>query len=192
MDILNLEHRLRHRLGAAVAISIAFTLVLAVEARANHSSGAHFAPSRGETTITLADCVGAPWDVYLRRFAVPQWSRSPSVELHLVRCSNPAADVDVRSRNYGYTPLGGWFKAWNDASGHYARAQVRFNKYWIKRQSERRLRHTVCHELGHSLGLDHREGATSCMRTGADITPSPRPHPHDFEQLRLLYSHTHE
>ncbi len=51
-------------------------------------------------------------------------------------------------------------------------------------------RETVCHEMGHSLGLEHRpESVNSCMRVNYPIGKQS-PNQHDYDTLHFaLYAH---
>jgi hypothetical protein len=46
---------------------------------------------------------------------------------------------------------------------------------------------TSCHELGHTLGLDHSTSHQSCVADEYGDYPGTTPGPHDVEQLALIY-----
>ncbi|MBI5139421.1 hypothetical protein HZA26_02310 [Candidatus Nomurabacteria bacterium] len=54
---------------------------------------------------------------------------------------------------------------------------------------------TMCHELGHTLGLDHQDvdwyntNLGTCLDYGMDPSTNRRPNFHDYEQLDITYSH---
>lgn len=72
----------------------------------------------------------------------------------------------LNQSNYGATE---WIGATGPLTGTWSRHEghvhVRFNTYYSTTAERRRK--TSCHELGHSIGLDHSDTAGDCMISGA-------------------------
>jgi len=82
----------------------------------------------------------------------------------------------------------------NSSGDHIDAATVQLNNSFLyarnsRYNSDAARRHTLCHELGHTLGLDHIE-TTSCVNDSQYavfnyVTPTND----DFRQLRRIYDH---
>ena len=72
-------------------------------------------------------------------------------------------------------------------NGHFTYAWVDLdnaNSYtWRKRV------HVLCQEIGHTLGLDHRTGAGTCMNARYNDVASMHPDAHDYAELEGIYAH---
>lgn len=72
-----------------------------------------------------------------------------------------------------------------DGNGHIYKAALLLNNSVGLNSSEKR--NVYCHEVGHSLGLEHWNSSNSCMDNTdfADL----RPVQHDYDALNALYGH---
>ncbi len=75
------------------------------------------------------------------------------------------------------------------ASGHFTTdVNIRIDRQCDSRNADDR-RELVCHEMGHSIGLDDRAlSAVTCMRTG-NMIGRRLPDAHDYEVLHNSYNH---
>jgi uncharacterized protein DUF4953 len=93
-------------------------------------------------------------------------------------CPIPAGKVRICDANFGPGEFG--HTDLNLDGDRILGARILVNNYWGTNRSYRRF--VVCHEVGHSLGLDHQSGGSnSCLAGGK------HPDEHDFEMLRQIY-----
>lgn len=92
-----------------------------------------------------------------------------------VGCSNPYGEAYTPTNTAGHLTTDTW---------------VRFDRQCGSRTYADR-RELVCHELGHSIGLQHlSSSANTCMRQG-DMAGYSLPNQHDYDLLHALYNHDH-
>lgn len=101
------------------------------------------------------------------------------------------SQTDVKVTDYPYSGLCGytWYGPGvgglvglyvcetNLSNGRCQQAIVRYNTNYTNTASTDSRRSVACHEMGHSLGLLHRDG--SCMAAGEDAAPYYSPHDKD-------------
>jgi hypothetical protein len=182
----------------AVMLVIVGAFTQAAPAAAHHSSGGgggyphHYQRIGGQqrTTITFVDHTPARWKV---RASVETWNQAPNVDsLYSWQTCPTGAQYCVHvyevynsvDRFYGrYMPKPVTY----DAFGHVRSGiWVELNRYWAPNVN--RDRSTICHELGHVLGLAHVGDGSSCMYGTGDVFPL-YPNQHDYDQLSCVYSH---
>jgi hypothetical protein len=124
--------------------------------------------------VYFVDHTTAAWPVAA---AVNVWNQAQSVD-SLYRwnvCPTTAGAhcVHVNSANYGNTAWLGETTIRYDAARNMidGSVEVRFNNFHVTTAA--RKRKTVCHELGHVLGLGHNTSTTSCLVSGAHDTAQP-------------------
>jgi hypothetical protein len=140
------------------------------------------------------DRTGAPWPVFSSAIV---WDREP--RLDAVYTSNPSACprhcVAVFTRDLGRcTPRAGLYGITfgpTTRAGHFReRTRVVLNNRCNSGINRAQRREVACHELGHSIGLDHRPRVATCMRDGNVVNPQTTPDGHDFAMLHnRLYAH---
>jgi len=111
-------------------------------------------------------------------------------------CEPVSGRVEVCDWWYG-TQMGwlGLTRLYFNTSGdHIDAATVQLNNSFLyapnsRYNSDVARRHTLCHELGHTLGLDHPD-TTSCMNNSQHaVFNYATPLNEDFQQLRRIYEH---
>ncbi len=174
-----LGRRGRHAPVALCALLAFFGL--ATTAHASHFNGLHWQGLNTERTIRVADCVGPRWDAPLRD-AVGAWNSSAYIYMKVVPCDQSHR---IKVRTVYNTNMGAGKATYSYSGNHFSSATVLLNNA-RDHDVERGI---VCHELGHTLGLDHRAETSSCMLAVLRPSDSNRPDTHDYGALRQGYSH---
>src|SRR5215208_1008114 len=166
------------------------------------ASGYHWARQQSQFTLLLGDDVDGVWDGVLQR-AVSDWNKGDTVTFQIVgggtgpqECRPNTGRVEVCNWRYGTQE--GWLgltRLYFDASGeHIEAATVQMNDSFFDTNSQYNndpaRQHTMCHELGHTPGLDHTSSG-SCMNDSQyavfnQLVPINK----DFNQLERIYSHS--
>lgn len=160
-----------------------------VQADGDHLHWADSDPSFPRGYVYWKDETGSEWPVYSSAI---KWDEEPRLDaVYTTGSCTSSHCVTVREANlsagcsapYGETdiPAG--------AAGHFTtNVEVRIDAQCDSRATSHR-RELVCHELGHSIGLDERPSTSStCMRTG-NMNGSQLPDSHDFQVLHNSYNH---
>lgn len=147
--------------------------------------------------------LGRKWGESLAR-AAADWSRSSVLDVRVVpgrsdpaTCRMTEEQVEVCAQDYGKTAWIGITRYWilGDAEdGHILAASIKVNNYYHRTPahhprlvSDEARRATMCHELGHALGLAHQRGR-SCLHPNAKRIVD-HPNRHDFEEVKQIYRH---
>jgi hypothetical protein len=176
--------------------------------RADHSwNNYHWARTDKRFALQLGSNVLPEWDTALG-IASEDWSRSKVLDTLVVPGqSEPQVclarmtpgRVEVCSANHGRVI---WLAiAQVELDGeHITAGRAVMNDYyftrWLITFNQARRQQVMCHELGHTLGLDHQdedfrnEPLGTCMDYSNDVTLNQHPDKHDYEQLELIYAHT--
>ncbi len=168
-----------------VALS-GISLLFPSTAGASHSidPNAHWAKRGPEIRVDVGNCLRHTYWRLAVRAAITDWSRSPVVNYRLVSCESAQREFQIKDGFYGRNGWSG-YADW-DYDSHFASLPIKLNSSYGVYYSEARRRKTVCHELGHALGLAHRTSG-SCLVVGR--SPRDRPDRHDYRYLRWLYGH---
>jgi hypothetical protein len=164
-------------------------------------SGYHWARKQSQFTLQVGDDVDGVWDGMLQR-AVSDWNKGDTVTFRIVgggtgpqECRPTTGRVEVCNWRYGTQE--GWLgltRLYFDTSGeHIEAATVQMNDSFFDTGSQynddaARL-HTMCHEMGHTPGLDHID-TNSCMNDSQyavfnQLVPVKK----DFAELERIYQH---
>jgi hypothetical protein len=178
----------------------AFVLVLALTAapaRANHSSGYHWARSSNPFAVTYTTNVSSSWAPIVSK-VLSEWDNVAQYRVagpDVVDFVPGGGRLWIESGNYGDT---GWYGlatiGVDPRSGHIGAASVRVNDSYPA--SDLAREHVLCQEVGHVLGLAHNHSplafGASCMDDDNDTLDDPAyrtPNGHDADQLQLSYLH---
>lgn len=195
------------RFGERVTfVLLAATLIIVplASSMADTSAAAyHWARKRPQFTLKVGANVSREWNSYLRR-AIADWNANDTVILDKVtgrtnprKCRPNKGRVEVCSWRYG-TQVG-WLGLtqlyFNTRGDHIEAVTVQLNDSFLfarkgeySRDSVRR--HTICHELGHTMGLEGHQDSQSCMNDSQHavfnyVTPIRT----DLRELAQMYGH---
>jgi hypothetical protein len=171
-------------------------------ATAQSAAPYHWARKKPHFRLRIGNNVAGDWNRYLRG-ALEEWNQGETVTLVEVDgatdpqyCDPVAGTVQVCDWWYGTQT--GWLgltRIYFNASGdHIDAATVLLNNSFLYApqspyNNDAARRHTICHELGHTLGLDHSE-TTSCVNDSQyAVFNYLTAINDDFRQLRRIYEH---
>ncbi len=203
---------LSRRLAARVVIGLIVTGVLladlgvggwlAPSATAQSAAPYHWARKRSHFRLRFGDNVDGDWNRYLRA-TLADWNQNDTITLiEAEGATDPQSCQPVAGRvevcDWWYGTQTGWLGMtrlyFNARGDHIDAATVQLNNSFLyapnsRYNSDAARRHTLCHELGHTLGLDHVD-TTSCMNNSRHavfnyVTPLGE----DFRRLRRIYEH---
>src|SRR5215204_7226948 len=178
---------------------------LAPSATAQSASPYHWARKNSHFRLRVGNDVKGDWNQYLRA-ALSDWNQNDTVTLVEVDgatdpqfCEPVSGRVEVCDWWYG-TQMGwlGLTRLYFNASGdHIDAATVQLNNSFLYARnspynSDAARRHTICHELGHTVGLDHPESESCTNDSQHAVFNYVTPTNQDFRWLRQIYEHPDE
>ena len=100
--------------------------------------------------------------------------------------------IVICSADYGPTGWVGIEQTVSDG-GDMVKSMVKINNYYLAKVPPDYKQYTLCHELGHSLGLEHddenfyNKGTQSCMDYTAYVKDSQAPNKINYDELTAMY-----
>ncbi len=194
---------------AAVACLLSVAIATPAAAVTPSMKGWRWARS-ANLNLAIGDNLSAAWKPYLAP-ATAAWSIDPIIDMTPVagKATTPACapvygTVQVCNGAYGFNGWLGYTNVWL-SSGYIVMANVRLNDSYFasaKYNTTAWREMTICHELGHSLGLDHANSVKTNANLGTcmDYTNDPTgltsngplanvtPYGGDFAGLAALYA----
>ncbi len=171
-------------LSCVVSLTVC-TAITPASATNSRSWNGHRWGRSGNLSIQLVNNTSAKWTPFLD-IAATEWSAASNIDFRVVSgpsvnvetCSPTYGVVEVCSANYGKT---GWLGMTNvyTSGGYVVMATVRLNDYYPSTSAfyagDAWYSNTVCHELGHALGLTHEDGIKNNANSGSclDVTNDP-------------------
>lgn len=136
----------------------------------------------GALTIQLGNNLTSEWSERLTPTAA-QWSVANNIDFVVTAgrsnstCNAVYGGVQVCNANYGANGWLGYTNVWL-SGGFIVQAVVKLNEYYFahkKYNTEAWRQMTICHELGHTLGLNHTNNIRTNANTGSclDATNDP-------------------
>jgi hypothetical protein len=188
------------RMGIAL-LAAALVLVSGPAVEANHRTGAHWKRSTHSFTLRVVNSTLSNWSDALV-VGSKKWSdgsavvdirREPGPNSSSARSSCSAISGRVRICNHSYGGSWAALTSWSSSNGHIQWVTIKLNDR-VTDSSHRRA--VMCHELGHALGLGHRQQSAEGTRTNPGTCLTPKVHPyqtspdaHDFKELENIYLH---
>lgn len=190
---------------AAFAVALVLTPLASLMPRETIASRTptsfHWARKQSQFTLQVGDNVDGGWNSLLTS-VVSNWNKGDTVTFRVVNGSTSQQECRERQGtvqvcNFRYGTQEGWLGLtrlyFNSRGDHVDAATVMMNDSFLNAGSqyntEAARRHTLCHELGHTPGLDH-VSTNSCMNDSQqavfnNVTPINK----DFRHLERIYQH---
>lgn len=181
------------RLVALILAAFTIIAVASTSAMAGHSLNYHWAdadPSYPRGYVYWVDQTGPSWPVYSSAIDWDQETRLDAVYVSSAgACPSHCVSVSEADLDAGCTGRLGVMSPAVNSDGHLnGNTTVQVDRQCSSRNAADR-RELVCHELGHSLGLDDRAStAVTCMRQG-NMIGRQFPDQHDYDVLHSKYNH---
>ena len=184
-------------------IAVALMMTPLVQAEASDApQNYHWAREELQFTVMAGDNVDGQWDGLLGD-AIANWNKSDTVTIKEVSGGTNAQDcrptdgrIEVCSWRYGTQE--GWLGLtrlyFDNAGDHIESVTVQFNDSFFDQNNgqyntDTARQHTACHEMGHSIGLDH-VNTDSCMNDSQNaVFNNVKPINKDYQQLTSIYNH---
>jgi hypothetical protein len=184
-----------------VALLLAPLLTVAPTA-ASDTGGFHWARQSSQFSLQVGSDLDGPWTGVLNE-VVADWNKNETVTFRVVGGGTGPQECRpvtgrVEACNWRYGTQEGWLGLtrlyFNQSGDHIEAATVQMNDSFFDTNSQYNndaaRRHTMCHELGHTAGLDH-VSTSSCMNDSQDaVFNNLHPTNKDFNQLARIYNHT--
>ena len=204
-----------------VSLIAAGMFTFATIVAADHSWGdRHWARQQNPFLLELGENLPDVWDIHLNE-ASADWNNPPITDPVIPtvvvtkigdgngsrRCLPTKGRVEICD-GAGHKTLGAT-RVWLSRTDHIEQAVITLSDYHLltlgsKYNSFAWRQYVVCHEIGHTLGLDHRDedinnpNLGSCLDynedpdgtlANPDQLANTQPDKHDFEQLAEIYEH---
>ena len=160
--------------GFALLVTVLVVVPVASTMADTSAASYHWARKRSQFTLKVGDNVSGDWNTYLRR-AISDWNKNDTVTLDKVGGgTRPGLQSNERVEvcNWPYGTQKGWLGLtrlyFNNQGDHIEAVTVQLNDSFLYAPNSRynnnaARRHTICHELGHSIGLEGHDDNRSCM-----------------------------
>jgi hypothetical protein len=175
---------------------------VAISVAGTSAASYHWAREKSHFTLKVGDNVSGNWDKLLPR-TLGDWNKNDTVKLDEAsgqtnpqQCRPTRGRVEVCNWRYGtHADEIHWLgltTLYLDR-GHIEAATVQINDSFLNAGSyyntDEARRHTLCHELGHTIGLGH-PNTRSCMNNSDfAVFHYLKPIPRDFRELKRIYDH---
>ena len=204
-----------------VLLVAAVMFTFATIAAADHAWGdRHWARAQNPFPLELAENLPPVWDIHLNE-ASADWNTPPIADPPIPtvvvtrigtgngssRCLPTKGRVEICD-GAGHKTLGAT-RVWLSRTDHIEQAVITLSDYhllstWSKYNSPAWRQYVVCHEIGHTLGLDHQDEDINNANLGScldynedpdgtlanpDQPANTQPNKHDFEELAKIYAH---
>jgi hypothetical protein len=138
-----------------------------------------------DTTSAIKQADGSPrWPV---RAAAERWAKGNPVDFHYTTkgCPKGSQCVVVKQAELASPAVG--TTATSISGVNITSATIILDTTFGRTNSAAHRQNVVCHELGHSLGLQHRTGTSSCLTPY--VTNTRYPDSTDIKNLTVMYGY---
>lgn len=168
------------------------------------NGGAPYWPSEGKgLTVTVINALDDKWQSTFSR-AVMDWNKGSSSVAKSVsimeeagtydpNCKAPENKIMVCNGDYGETKWRGITESTEDFQGLIYSTTARMNEYYLLNMDSGAWLYTMCHELGHTIGLAHTDenfnnaDLGDCMDYTNNLGTNAKPTSLNFQKLFALY-----
>jgi hypothetical protein len=192
----------RFVMAAFAVVLLLAPLVTVAPTAASQTGGFHWARKSSQFTLQVGSDLDGPWPAILKQ-VVADWNKSETVTFRIVGGGTGPQECHpitgrVEACNWRYGTQEGWLGLtrlyFNDRGDHIEAATVQMNDSFFDTGSQYNndaaRRHTMCHEIGHTSGLDH-VSTDSCMNDSQyAVFNNLHPINKDFNQQARIYNHT--
>jgi hypothetical protein len=198
----NLAHRFVIA-ACLLAVMIAPLTSTAPSAASDQPDQFHWAREKSQFTIQAVNNVDGDWKKLLGN-AINDWEKSDVVTIKEVDgnhtrsqdCNSDKGKIVVCNWNYGTQD--GWLgltRLFFDKDGiHINAATVEMNDSFFNQKNgdynnDNARKHTICHEMGHAIGLDHADTKSCLNHSQYAVFHYTAPINKDYRQLQDIYQH---
>ena len=163
----------------------------------------HWARKQRQFTVQAVNNVDGGWKKLVNN-AIGNWNKSDVVTIKQTS-GNHTRSQDCKSTNgkivvcnWNYGTQDGWLGLtrlfFDDAGEHVDAATVMVNDSYFNQRNgdynnDNARRHTICHELGHAIGLDHTDTKSCLNHSQYAVFHYTTPINKDFRKLEQIYKH---
>jgi len=150
--------------------------------------------------VTIINALSPDWQSTFD-IAVTDWNSGQPDAIEITKematydkdCEAPDGKVAVCNGNYGDSQWRGVNEAMLNPRGKMVSSTARMNEYYLFNMEEGAWQYTMCHELGHTLGLGHPDenfnnpDLGNCMDYTNNLNANKHPDKSNYETLYEIY-----
>lgn len=184
---------------ALLLVGIVLQTGLAAKDPNNDLNGVHWGRKNNPFDLEIGNNLRGTWKNYLSR-AMGDWDKSDVVNMDDVsggtapsKCAETKGMVELCNSDYGDTGWLGLTRLYFQGDLITA-ATVRLNDFYFNNRgqyseydSRDARQHTICHELGHTVGLPHTDNGSCMNPSQTAVFDNLKPVQSDYRTLEKLY-----